>query len=95
MRSKIAGTESEADPINRKEAMSSIHKARWLEAELNELRGMLEGDVWEEVQLASLPRGTRIVPSKWVYKQRVHQPGRLSVSRPGRLLAEISLQITK
>ena len=59
-RTHIAGADSEVDTITRKEAMPSIHKARWLEAGLNELRGMLRREVWEEGILSSLPKRTCI-----------------------------------
>ena len=57
--------------------MSNIYAARWLEAGLNELSGILERGVWEEVKLSSLPKSVRIVPSKWIYKTKRSPTGAL------------------
>ncbi|GMF59553.1 unnamed protein product [Phytophthora fragariaefolia] len=50
---------------NYREAMQSAHRDGWLKAMPEELNALENNDVWK---LVRMPRGVRVLHSKWVYK---------------------------
>ena len=74
---RIEGDNNITDPKSRKAAMKSTNAAKWMEAEQAELRGMMEKKVWEEVNVSEVPKGAKIIPSKWLYKVKRSATGQI------------------
>ena len=57
----------EDDPTSFEEAMRSVHSSKWFEAMEYEMRSMSSNKVWD---LEEIPKGTKTVGCKWVYKTK-------------------------
>ena len=55
----------EDDPTSYEEAMRSVHSSEWLEAMKDEMKSMSSNGGWD---LEDIPKGTKTVGCKWVYK---------------------------
>jgi hypothetical protein len=62
-------------PSTYREAMASPDALRWKASMEKEFSSCLAKDVWEEVDRKSLPKGTNILPVKWVYKIKTDGDG--------------------
>ncbi|KAL8153044.1 hypothetical protein V2J09_010804 [Rumex salicifolius] len=60
------------DPISFRKAMESDNSEKWLIAMKEELKSMSDNNVWD---LVELPKGVKIVGSKWVYKTKRDSKG--------------------
>ena len=60
------------DPTSFKEAMESEYSSEWLNAMKDEMKSMSINDVWD---LVEIPKGAKIVGSKWVYKTKRDSKG--------------------
>nr|ABA97864.1 transposon protein, putative, unclassified [Oryza sativa Japonica Group] len=68
----IEESHMEDDPTSYEEAMRSARSSEWLEAMKDEMKSMKINDVWD---LEELPKGTKIVGCKWVYKTKYDSRG--------------------
>jgi hypothetical protein len=57
----------EGDPTSYEEAMISSHSSKWLEAMKDEIKSMSSNGVWD---LEEIPKGTKTVGCKWVFKTK-------------------------
>lgn len=64
--------ETDTDPLTVEEAMSSVHKEKWIEAMRNEYNSLKECNTWE---LTDLPQGKKAISCKWVFHTKRHQNG--------------------
>ena len=64
----------EGDPTSFEEAMRSAHSSKWLEAMEDEMKSMKTNGVWD---LETIPKGTKIVGCKWVYKTKHDSKGNI------------------
>ena len=62
------------EPISYQEAIASVNKSKWKDAMEAEMRSLEHNDVWE---LVELPKGCKVVGSKWVFKVKVDSDGRV------------------
>lgn len=62
------------DPVSYKEAMRSEYSSEWLEAMKDELKSMKINKVWD---LVEIPKGTKTVGCKWVYKTKRDSKGNI------------------
>lgn len=68
------------EPDNHKEAVNdSEHGVEWIKAEKDQVRELLTNQTFKEVKLKDLPAGTRIVSSRWVYKVKPDEDGKVAV----------------
>ena len=72
------------DPSSLEEALSSPEEGEWQYAMKKEIDSLHSNDVWD---LVELPKGRKVVGSKWVFKQKFGPDG--SVERyKARLVAQ-------
>lgn len=64
--------EMETDPLTVEEAMSSVHRNKWLEAMQSEYDSLMECGTWE---LIDLPQGKKAISCKWVFHTKRCQNG--------------------
>lgn len=64
--------ETDTDPFTVEEAMSSVHKEKWIEAMRSEYNSLKECNTWE---LTDLPQGKKAISCKWVFHTKRHQNG--------------------
>ena len=64
----------EDDPTSLEEAMRSDHSSKWLEAMEDEMKSMNANRVWD---LEIIPKGTKTVGCKWVYKTKLDSQGNI------------------
>lgn len=64
-------------PQTYRAALDSEDAAEWLAAMKNEFNGCVEQDTWELVPRSSLPKGTNIIPVKWVFKIKTDENGKI------------------
>jgi hypothetical protein len=62
-------------PDSYRDAMRSADAEKWNKAMEEEMRSCSELDVWDHVPRAELPKGTNILPVKWVYKIKTDEHG--------------------
>ena len=62
------------EPTIVKEALDSPQKAEWEEAMAKEMHSLQDNDVWE---LVEPPKDRKIVGSKWVFKVKTNEVGRV------------------
>jgi hypothetical protein len=55
----------EGGPTSFKEAMRSEHSSKWIKAMEDEMESMNANKVWD---LETIPRGSKTIGCKWVYK---------------------------
>ena len=80
----IATNQLSDEPLNMKEALSSPEEGEWLKAIKKEIDSLHFNDVWD---LVELPKGRKVVGSKWVFKRKLGPDG--SVERyKARLVAQ-------
>ena len=60
----------EAKPRNRKEAQASNYWPQYLDAEFEEMSNHQENGTWKLVPLKSIPKGAKILRTKWVYDDK-------------------------
>lgn len=65
-------------PQSYRAALNSKEVGQWMEAMKKEMDGCLEQQVWDVVERSSLPRGTNIIPVKWVFKIKTDETGRVT-----------------
>ena len=65
-------------PKNLGEAMSSADSSKWQAARRKEYDSCVQLGVWEEVDRATLPKGTNILPLKEVFKIKVDEQGEIA-----------------
>ena len=68
----------QAKPRNRKEAQASNYWPQYLDAEVEEMTNHQENGTWILVPIASLPKGTKIVRTKWVYDDKKGMDGKIA-----------------
>jgi len=75
-----AGVEllDDVTPDTHATAMASKDKEKWRVAEDKEMASMKELGVWDYVRRDQLPRGTNILPVKWVYKIKTDENGKVT-----------------
>jgi hypothetical protein len=73
-----SGSVSDRTPKTLAEAMSSSDAELWKAARQKEYDSCVALGVWTEVDRASLPKGTNVLPLKEVYKIKVDQNGAIS-----------------
>lgn len=66
-------------PKTLREALSGKDAQKWIEARIKEYTSCINLKVWEEVDRASLPKGTNILPLKEVYKIKVDEKGAITI----------------
>lgn len=64
-------------PTTYRAALNSEQVGEWLKAMQNEHGGCLNQEVWDLVERRSLPRGTNIIPVKWVFKIKTDENGNI------------------
>ena len=64
----------EDDPTSFEEATKSDHSSKWLEAMEDEMKSINANKVWD---LEIIPKGTKIVGCKWVYKTKLDSQGNI------------------
>ena len=86
--SKVYTTKSpeEAVPRNRREAQKSEYWQRYLDAENEEMQNHEQNGTWNLVSIKSVPRGTKIYRTKWVYADQKGPDGQIARFK-GRLTA--------
>ena len=57
----------EGDPTSFEEAMRNAHSSKWLKSMEDEMKSMKINGVWN---LEIIPKGTKTVGCKWVYKTK-------------------------
>jgi len=62
-------------PTTYQEAMASKHAPRWRASMDKEMASCAALDVWDYVPRAELPKGTNILPNKWVYRIKTDEHG--------------------
>lgn len=72
------------EPKNFDDAMKCKDKSKWLEAMKDELKSIEENGTWE---LTELPQSRKAIGSKWVYKIKLDESGRISKYK-ARLVAQ-------
>jgi hypothetical protein len=65
-------------PQSYREAMASPKAAEWLKAAQAEIEGCEAMKTWAVVPRASLPRGTNVIPVKWVFKIKTDETGAIT-----------------
>jgi hypothetical protein len=73
-----SGSVSERTPSTLAEAMNSPDADKWRAARQKEYDSCIKLGVWEEVDRASLPKGTNILPLKEVFKIKVDENGKIA-----------------
>ena len=68
----------EQTPESYREAMQSQDAAKWREAMDKEMASCMAQDVWDLVPRSSLPKGTNILPVRWVYKIKTDESGNVT-----------------
>ena len=71
-------------PQTYRAAIESPHGAEWKRSMDKEMGSCAAHEVWELVPRADLPRGTNILPPKWVYKVKTDETGEV-VERKSRI----------
>jgi hypothetical protein len=79
----------EGDPTSYEEAMGSPNSLKWLEAMEDEMRSTSSNDVWD---LEEIPKGSKTVGCKWVYKTKYDSNGNIEKYK-ARLVAEGFTQV--
>ena len=64
----------ENDPVTFSQAMNDVNSDKWLEAMKDELKSMVQNEVWD---LVELPEGHQKVGCKWVFKTKRDSRGNL------------------
>ena len=64
----------ENDPVTFSQAMNDVNSSKWLEAMKDELKSMVQNEVWD---LVELQEGHRKVGCKWVFKTKRDSNGNL------------------
>ena len=64
----------ENDPVTFSQAMNDVNSDKWLEAMKDELKSMVQNEVWD---LVELPEGHQKVGCKWVFKTKRDSHGNL------------------
>lgn len=72
--SGVALLEAET-PTTYHEAMASSESSQWRAAMKSEFDGCVAQKTWELVKRSDLPRGTNIIPVKWVFKIKTDEKG--------------------
>lgn len=62
-------------PSTYHEAMASSESSQWCIAMKSEFDGCVKQETWELVKRSDLPRGTNIIPVKWVFKIKTDEKG--------------------
>jgi Reverse transcriptase (RNA-dependent DNA polymerase) len=62
-------------PSTYHEAMASCESAQWRAAMASEFDGCVAQETWVLVKRSDLPRGTNIIPVKWVFKIKTDEKG--------------------
>jgi hypothetical protein len=75
------------EPSTYKEAMSSSDKTEWQESITKEVDTLLANDTFEVIDKSQVPKGRRIIKSKWVFKVKRDSQGNF-LSRKTRLVAK-------
>jgi hypothetical protein len=65
------------EPITYEDAMKCEDAAEWQESILREVNTLLANDTFEIVSQSAVPRGRKIVKSKWVFKNKKDKFGNL------------------
>ena len=65
-------------PSSYGEAIASSDSAKWRAAMQSEIDGCEAQKTWTLVKRSELPRGTNIIPAKWVYKIKTDENGVVS-----------------
>lgn len=65
-------TRDNIEPSSVSEALSGSDKKKWQSAMDREMESLMKNEVWE---LVTLPRGRKIVGSKWVFKEKIGADG--------------------
>ena len=68
----------EQTPESYREAMQSPDAPKWREAMDKEFSSCLSQEVWDYVPRSSLPKGTNILPVRWVYKIKTDAHGNVT-----------------
>ncbi len=68
----------EKTPETYKEAMSSKQRAKWKTAIEAEIGGCVSRGTWILVKRSELPKGTNIIPVKWVFKIKTDENGNVA-----------------
>lgn len=63
------------EPNNYKEAVSSPNYLQWKIAMDEEFESMEKNHTWSQVSKASLPKGTRIIDSTWIFRLKTNKDG--------------------
>jgi len=69
---------SEPVPRNRREALLSDYWPQYYQAEFEEMTNHAENGTWKLVQRSSLPRGAKILRTKWVYDDKKGPDGEIA-----------------
>ena len=64
----------EDDPTSFEEAMRSVNSSKWTAAMEDEMKSMSASKVWD---LEEIPKGTKTVGCKWVYKTKCDSKGNI------------------
>jgi hypothetical protein len=67
----------EAKPRNRKEAQASNYWPQYFDAEHEEMVNHQENGTWSLVPRHSVPKGAKILRTKWVYDDKKGQDGKI------------------
>ena len=62
-------------PANYKEAITSDYQTEWKAAITEELENMSKNKVFKPVPRSAVPRGRRILQTKWVFKVKANEDG--------------------
>ena len=81
--------DSRTEPRNLEDALSGPESSEWKQAMRDEMANLEENDTWE---LVPRPQGKRVIKSKWVYKKKYTQDGKLERYK-ARLVARGFMQI--
>ena len=74
-----AGTTTDPDTLNFKQAMTGEYKDKFIEAMKVEIELLTKMKAWIVVDRRSLPEGANILPSTWAFKiKRESKPSSLS-----------------
>ena len=65
-------SETSSEPTTIEEATACSEKSKWIQAMETEIQSLKENDAWE---LVKLPKGRKVVGSKWVYKVKTGADG--------------------
>ena len=69
---RVTVADGSADPVSLMEALSNSDKAYWKDAMEKEVKSLSVNKVWD---LVSLPKGKKVVGSKWVFKTKRNVDG--------------------